>query len=330
MREVWKARDARLDRTVAIKVSQEKFSERFDREARAVAALNHPHICTLHDIGQNYLVMEYVEGQPLKGPLPRDQALKYASEICDALDAAHKKGITHRDLKPPNILVTKAGMKLLDFGLAKVAHSDQPEDDSTVTMTLTSKNQIVGTLYYMSPEQLQAGATGKEIDSRSDIFSFGLVLYEMLTCKRAIEGSSPASVIAAIMERPAPSVAQVAPAALDRLLQRCLKKDPDERWQTPRDLKAELEWIQSEPAAAPAPPPAAKPGARWLWAAAMASAILLAIVAWRLWPKRPRRRLVLCASRFPCPDKVGFARYVSVSPDGLKLAIAGTGKQSGL
>src|SRR5450631_751809 len=252
MGEVWKARDTRLDRTVAIKVSKEAFSERFEREARAVAALNHPNICTLHDVGPNYLVMEYIEGTPLKGPLPIDQALKYAAQICDALDAAHSKGITHRDLKPANILVTKQGVKLLDFGLAKLASANsgqapKPLDDATLTMALTGKNEIVGTLYYMSPEQLQAQATGQEIDGRSDIFSFGLVLYEMLTGKRAFEGSSPASVIAAIMERPAPSIATIAPSALDRLLQRCLAKDPDDRWQTARDLKAELEWISSAP-----------------------------------------------------------------------------------
>src|SRR5450631_4825581 len=180
MGEVWKARDTRLDRIVALKVSDAQFSERFEREAKAIAALNHPNICTLHDVGPNYLVMEYIEGTPLKGPLPLDQALKFAVQICDALDAAHKKGITHRDLKPANILVTKAGIKLLDFGLAKLASANsgqapKPLDDATLTMALTGKNEIVGTLYYMSPEQLQAQATGQEIDGRSDIFSFGLV-----------------------------------------------------------------------------------------------------------------------------------------------------------
>ena len=157
------------------------------------------------------LVMELIEGSTLKGPLPLDQTLKYAAQICDALDAAHKKGITHRDLKPANILVTKSGIKLLDFGLAKIGQAVQPSE-TTLTMALTGKNEIVGTLYYMSPEQLQAQATGNEIDARSDIFSFAIVLYEMLTGKRAFEGSSPASVIAAIMERPAPSIADVAPA----------------------------------------------------------------------------------------------------------------------
>src|ERR1700724_2647526 len=156
MGEVYKGRDTRLDRIVAIKVSKEQFSERFEREARAVAALNHPNICQLYDVGPNYLVMEYIEGTPLKGPLPVDQALKYAAQICDALDAAHKKGITHRDLKPANILVTKTGIKLLDFGLAKMGSSGlgqeaRPPSDATLTMALTGKNEIVGTLYYMSP-----------------------------------------------------------------------------------------------------------------------------------------------------------------------------------
>src|SRR6202047_905569 len=161
MGEVWLARDTRLNRTVALKVSKVEFSERFAREAKAVAALNHPNICQLYDVGPNYLVMEYIEGTPLKGPLPVGQALKYAAQICDSLDAAHKKGITHRDLKPANILVTKAGIKLLDFGLAKLSSPSQapkPPDEAAVTMALTGRNEIVGTLYYMSPEQLQAQA----------------------------------------------------------------------------------------------------------------------------------------------------------------------------
>src|SRR5216683_7496850 len=161
MGEVWKARDTRLDRIVAIKVSQEKFSERFEREARAVAALNHPHICQLYDVGPNYLVMEFVEGVPLAGPLPLEKAVEYAGQILDALDAAHSKGITHRDLKPANILVTKQGIKLLDFGLAKQS-AVLKETDATLTEALTSQGPILGTLQYMSPEQLQ----GKEIDAR--------------------------------------------------------------------------------------------------------------------------------------------------------------------
>src|SRR5579872_2351484 len=186
MGEVYKARDTRLDRMVAIKLSKNEFSERFEREARAVAALNHPNICQLYDVGPDYLVMEYIEGTPLKGPMSFDQVLRSAAQICDALDAAHKKGITHRDLKPANILVTKAGVKLLDFGLAKVGPSVTSPDDGTLTMALTGKGEILGTLVYMSPEQVN----GENIGPRSDIFSFGLVLYEMLTGKRAFDGKS--------------------------------------------------------------------------------------------------------------------------------------------
>jgi len=246
MGEVWKARDTRLDRTVAIKTTAAHLSDRFEREARAIAALNHPHICQIYDVGADYLVMELIDGRPLAGPLPVDQALKYAIEICDALDAAHRKGITHRDLKPANLLVTKTGIKLLDFGVAKISPTARP-DDATLSMAITGKNEIVGTLYYMSPEQLQAQANGQEIDARSDIFSFGLVLYEMLTGKRAFEGSSAASVIAGIMERPAPSIAGIAPPALDRVLRKCLAKSPDDRWQSARDLRDELEWIAGPP-----------------------------------------------------------------------------------
>src|SRR6266571_1708190 len=196
MGEVYNARDTRLDRVVAIKVSREQFSERFEREARAVAALNHPHICQLYDVGPNYLVMEFVEGAPLQGPVPIEKAVEYAGQILDALDAAHHKGIIHRDLKPANILVTKQGIKLLDFGLAKQS-GPLKETDGTLTAGLTSQGQILGTLQYMSPEQLH----GKEADARSDLFSFGCVLYEMLTGRRAFEGQSAASVIAAILER---------------------------------------------------------------------------------------------------------------------------------
>src|SRR3984957_7572088 len=276
MGEVYKARDTRLDRIVAIKVSNEQFSERFEREARAVAALNQSNICTLYDVGPNYLVMEYIEGTPLKGPLPLDQALKCATQICDAIDAAHQKGITHRDLKPANILATKAGIKLLDFGLAKFGETARPVTDATVTMALTGRNEIVGTLYYMSPEQLQAQGTGKEIDARSDIFSFGLVLYEILTGKRAFDGSSHATVIAAIMERPAPSLGDVAPKALDRVLKRCLEKDPEDRWQSIRDVKWELANLEDATVAS-APPPAKSLPRLW---AAIAAFLAVALLLW--------------------------------------------------
>src|SRR5216683_2649357 len=254
MGEVYKARDTRLDRIVAIKVSNEQFSERFEREARAVAALNHPHICQLYDVGPNYLVIEFVEGTPLKGPLPLKEAVEYAGQILEALDAAHKKGITHRDLKPANILVKKQDIKLLDFGLAKQSGPLQ-ETDATLTAALTGKGQILGTLQYMSPEQLQ----GKDSDARSDLFSFGCVLYEMLTGKRAFEGESAASVIAAILDRePAPLTA--APP-LERVVRRALSKDPDQRFQTARDLKAALTWAMEQPPTSAA----AKPGRRRQW-----------------------------------------------------------------
>ena len=196
MGEVYKARDTRLQRTVAIKVAKGQFTERFEREARAISALNHPNICTLYDVGPNYLVMEYIDGSPLNRPLPLDQALKTAAEIADALDAAHRQGIVHRDLKPANILVTKSGLKLLDFGLAKRGAPIRPTvAEETVTEPQTQDGAIVGTLQYMAPEQLQ----GKEADFRSDIFAFGLVLYEMLTGRCAFEAANLASLIAAIL-----------------------------------------------------------------------------------------------------------------------------------
>ena len=224
MGEVWKARDTRLDRIVAIKFAKQQFSERFEREARAVAALNHPGICTLHDVGPDYLVMEYVEGTPLKGPMPVEEALRLAIRIADALDAAHRKGIVHRDLKPANILVTRNGVKLLDFGLAKFQAAVTAEEH-TMTMGLTGKGEILGTLHYMSPEQVQ----GQEVDARSDIFSFGVVLYELITGRCPFRAANPASLIAAILkEKPEPieKLAPVSPPALGHVISRALEKDP--------------------------------------------------------------------------------------------------------
>jgi len=325
MGEVYKARDTRLNRVVAIKVSNQQFSERFEREAHAVAALNHSNVCTLHDVGPNYLVMEYIEGVPLQGPLPLQQALKYAAQICDALDAAHRKGITHRDLKPGNILVTKTGIKLLDFGLAKIGQGNHPPGDATLTMALTGKNEIVGTLYYMSPEQLQSQATGQEIDARSDIFSFGLVLFEMLTGKRAFDGSSPATVIAAIMERPAPSAGEVAPPALDRVLKRCLEKDPENRWQSARDLKTELEWI-AQAAGDPTKPAVIIGRPRILpWIAAGILAFIAAIALWvayratRPAELKPLVRLEVDLGHDVYLNALGGSDIV-LSPDGTRIA----------
>jgi tetratricopeptide (TPR) repeat protein/predicted Ser/Thr protein kinase len=271
MGEVYRARDTRLPRTVAIKTLKASFTDRFQREARAISALNHPHICTLYDIGSQdgigYLVMEYVEGEPLKGPLRIDEALRLAIQIVSALEAAHQQGILHRDLKPGNILVSKNGVKLLDFGLAKFVPTGPRPADVTVTAPLTETGQIVGTVAYMSPEQIE----GKTFDARSDIFSFGLVLYEMLAGRRAFEASSQNGLMAAILKEEPPPLTAIQPpipAALERTVRQCLEKDPARRWQTAADLRHELERIaEGEPAA---------PQRRFLtWTIAAAAAILL-------------------------------------------------------
>jgi eukaryotic-like serine/threonine-protein kinase len=317
MGEVYRARDTRLDRIVAVKVCKEKFSERFEREAQAIAALNHAHICQLYDVGPNYLVMEYIEGSALKGPLPLNRALEYAAQICDGLDAAHSKGITHRDLKPANILVTKsAGVKLLDFGLAKQSRDRKgAEADETLTMALTGEGQIVGTLYYMSPEQLQ----GQDPGPASDIFSFGLVLYEMLTGKRAFEGKNSASVIAAILERPAPSVANVAPPALDRAMQRCLEKDPEHRWHSAWDLRVTLDDIAGDSSLTVEAQKRSWIGPAVAWAAAALLALGLGIPAYRHATEEAPRMLKMSVL---LPEKAtpSITDVPAVSPDGKSIA----------
>jgi serine/threonine-protein kinase len=237
MGEVYRAKDPRLNRDVAIKVSAWQFSERFEREAKAIAALNHPNICQIYDIGPNYLVMEFIEGTPLHGPLPHNQALRYALQICDALDAAHKKTITHRDLKPANILVTASGVKLLDFGLAKVgtASAAPGSDDATQSIDLTEVGTVLGTASYMSPEQ----AKGEPADARSDIFSFGVVLYETLCGRRAFSGNSSIETMAAIVrDEPAPLDAS---SSLCAIVARCLRKLPTNRFQSMSEVRAALE-----------------------------------------------------------------------------------------
>jgi Tol biopolymer transport system component len=265
MGEVYRAKDTRLDRTVAVKILPSHLSDnpeakqRFDREARAISSLNHPNICTLHDVGHqdgiDFLVMEFLEGETLadrlrKGPLPTEQVLKYGIEICEGLERAHKSGVVHRDLKPGNVMLTKTGAKLMDFGLAKASPAGASLA-SSLTMTisgpsadqpLTAQGTIVGTFQYMSPEQTE----GKEADARSDIFALGAVLYEMATGKRAFTGKSQASIVAAILasEPPPISVAQpMSPPALEQVVKTCLAKDPEERFQTVHDLKLQLRWI---------------------------------------------------------------------------------------
>ncbi len=260
MGEVYKAKDTRLDRTVAIKVltglvaNNPDLRQRFEREAKAISSLNHPNICILYDVGQqdgqNFLVMEYLEGETLssklhQGSIGTDELLRFAIQIADALDKAHRKGLVHRDLKPGNVMITKEGAKLLDFGLAKLKVSGGIVEGITgVTKStpLTGEGTIIGTLQYMSPEQLE----GKEADSRSDIFSFGAVLYEMATGKRAFEGSSQASLIGAIMKEEPRSISQLQPMSppmLERTIKQCLEKDADNRWQSAGDLKRALQWV---------------------------------------------------------------------------------------
>src|SRR6266852_3912351 len=274
MGEVYRARDTRLERTVAIKVLPEHLScnpdskQRFEREARAISSLNHPHICTLYDVGSqdgiDFLVMEYLEGQPLadrlqKGALPIEQVLKIGIEIADGLDKAHRQSIVHRDLKPGNIMLTKAGAKLMDFGLAKPAEAAFIASASVGTPTLSNRltveGTIVGTFQYMAPEQLE----GREADVRTDIFAFGAVLYEMATGQKAFSGRSQASLIGAIMHTEPPPVSTVqpmTPPALDRVVKTCLAKDAEDRFQTAHDVKLQLQWIAEGGSQAGLPAPA--------------------------------------------------------------------------
>jgi eukaryotic-like serine/threonine-protein kinase len=254
MGEVYAARDTRLNRTVAIKVlpphvaSDPELRQRLEREARSIAALNHPQICVLHDVGHDsgtdFLVMEHLQGETLadrlkKGPLPFDQALRYAIEISDALDKAHRQGIVHRDLKPANIMITPAGVKLLDFGLAKA--QVQVATPAGLSQAPTG-GTVLGTIQYMAPEQLE----GREADARSDIFALGAVLYEMVTGRKAFEGKSQASLMASILERerrPISELQPLSPPALEHVIQGSLAKAPEDRWQTAHDVMKQLKWI---------------------------------------------------------------------------------------
>ncbi len=362
MGEVYRALDTRLNRTVAIKILPSHLSEdadakqRFDREAHAISSLNHPNICTLYDVGHqdgvDYLVMEFLEGQTLaerllKGPLPVEQVLKYGREICEGLEKAHKSGVIHRDLKPGNIMLTKAGAKLMDFGLAKAAPVGGPPSSSltgslTATMNLpesapplTAKGTVVGTFQYMSPEQVE----GQEADARSDIFSLGAVLYEMASGKRAFEGKTTASIIAAVLAaepKPISEIQPMTPPALERVVKTCLAKDADERFQTVHDLNMQLRWIAEGgvPTSQIGIVPIRKRNRIVPWALAGAG-ILAAVAFAALYFSHPTAPQSPIRSFIPAPDNAAFlflgdqAGPLVISPDGRNLAfVATTGKDA--
>jgi len=317
--EVYLAEDSRLDRKVALKILPQHLSdraelrERFEREARAVSSLNHPHICTLYDIGEqdgiHYLVMEHLEGETLaarlaKGALPLEQTLEYTIQIADALDKAHRQGVVHRDLKPGNIMLVKSGAKLLDFGLAKLQAAETPTNLSalpTEQANLTAEGTILGTLQYMAPEQLE----GKEADNRTDIFAFGAVVYEMATGKKAFEGKSQASLIAAIMgqdPRPMAELQPMTPSTLDHVVRRCMSKAPEDRWQAASDVMAELRWVTEVGTSVDSLPAVTAPAA-WKRAMPWSVALLMAVIAasiafWDAPPtvSRPLTRFVITPS----------------------------------
>ena len=344
MGEVYRAKDTRLGRMVAVKVLSQDLSaspdvrQRFEREAQTISQLSHPHICALHDVGNQdgteYLVMELLEGETLsdrlaRGPLALEQTLRYGQEIADALDKAHRQGVVHRDLKPGNVMLTKSGVKLLDFGLAKAVDPSANVDlsASPTRQGLTQEGAILGTFQYMAPEQLE----GREADARTDIFALGVVLYEMATGRKAYSGSNQASLISAILrDDPAPisQVRPMSPVALDRIVKTCVAKDPEDRWQSAGDVGKELRWIaEGSASGASAVLPAAiarRRGAPWIWllaAVALAVAALLGFFLRRppvTSPARTRRTNILL------PERVALPHMSVLSPDGRRVVFSGT------
>jgi eukaryotic-like serine/threonine-protein kinase len=349
MGEVYKARDTRLERTVAVKVLPTHLSEsadvrqRFEREAKTISSLSHPHICALYDVGNQdgveFLVMEYLEGDTLserltRGPLPFDQVLRYGCEIADALDKAHRQGIVHRDLKPGNVMLTKSGVKLLDFGLAKAVAPTAARSGASLTalptqagVDLTAEGTILGTFQYMAPEQLE----GRDADARTDIFAFGAVLYEMATGKKAFAGRSQASLISSIMGSEPPPVSAVAPMtppAFDKVVRTCLAKDPDDRWQTAHDIAVQMRWIQEGGAAiSPAPSIARRRTVGrvlpWIVAAVATAGLAALLVRDRLRPPPavPVTRLTILPPEktiFTPPGELSSSQF-ALSPDGRSI-----------
>jgi WD40 repeat protein len=339
MGEVYRALDERLDRVVAVKLlpahlaDREDLRHRFQTEARAIARLQHANICAVFDCGEeggvDYLVLEYLEGETLekqleRGPLPVSTVLRIGAQMAAGLDAAHRAGITHRDLKPANVMLTKSGAKLLDFGLAKITQSTLAAaggaDAATVTKALTVEGAILGTFQYMAPEQLEGGDAG----ARTDIFALGLVLYEMVAGRKAFQGKSQATLIAGIMSsepEPVTAIQPAAPPALERAIQRCLAKDPDERWQTARDLCRELEWIAlggSQPTAAPA---AKRRGPSLAWAMAAASLLVSVVFACLYIFQRPAATYPVARFSVLVPPDLSFQFGPLIAPDGASALI---------
>ncbi len=332
---VYQALDTRLDRTVAVKVLPEHIAadddlrQRFESEARAVASLNHPHICTLHDIGHQgdlgYMVMEFMDGQSLaqrlaQGPLPLKQALSFALQIADALDRAHRAGVTHRDVKPGNIMVTRDGVKLLDFGLARSSLAVSSISHASLENAITAECAVIGTPQYMAPEQFE----GRPADARADVWAFGAVLYEMFTGRKAFAGQDYSSLVAAILtDDPLPLSPQpFAPAWLERLTRRCLSKDPEDRYQSMRDVVLEL---QSPP---PEPLPVSRPS-RWPWLVAAAATLLAAVAMLSWWWSPPEAVTTATFEVHPPPGtRFGGGRTdtegSAISPDGRMLAFMAT------
>jgi len=355
MGEVYRAKDVRLERTVAIKVLPADLSaspqsrQRFEREAKTISQLSHPHICALHDVGRegeiDYLVMEYLEGETLadrllQGSMPLEQTLRYGVQIADALEKAHRQGIVHRDLKPANVMITKSGVKLLDFGLAKTfersldatgreqtAAAQHPMAGRNLTAlptALTQEGTILGTFQYMAPEQVQ----GKEADARTDIFALGCLLYEMATGKKAFSGTTQASLISSILrDEPLPisRVQPMSPAALDHVVQKALAKDPEDRWQNAADLGGELKWFAESGSRAGVPAPAVSRRRPKTWLLAAALLPVAALLVWLGYQLRPARHEAVVRSSLGLPAGLQFDgenSAITLSRDGRRLAFA--------
>ena len=320
MGEVYKARDPRLNRDVAIKRSASEFTERFRREAHAIASLNHPNICQVFDVGPDYLVMELIDGTVLRGPRPLAEALEYARQLLDALDAAHRKKLVHRDLKPANVMVTAYGIKLLDFGLAKQT-ALSADSDETLTQSLTVPGQMAGTLPYMSPEQLH----GKEADARSDIFAFGCLLYEIISGKRPFGGATAAATIAAVLDSNPPALDL--PPSIDRVLRRCLAKDPDDRFQSVRDLSFALGAPATQSTSIQNRQPVS-----WHWPAVTLLCFAAAVAGW--WPSRqstspaPGVKFDVLPPEGQQFSSIADGGGATISPDGHTLAFVASAGQS--